>query len=244
MTSNSDSETRRGPADYDARYYDAELHRDHWFRNNPAKRARRWQAVLDMLAPAPADRVLEIGCAAGEHTLRLAPLVREIVGVDFAAAAIERAESAAQAKGIANASFVQSDAGDLSRFAAGRFDKAAAIDFVEHIDDLTLKRVLSEVRRVLAPGGRFVIYTPCATHYVERLKARNLILRQIPGHIAVRGPDAYREALERAGFGIRSLAFLPSDYPLAGRVDRALLRLPGMGAWFRFRICVVATAPA
>lgn len=227
-------------AAYDARYFDAELHRDHWFRNNAAKRARRWQAVLDMLEPAPDDRVLEIGCAAGEHTLRLAPRVRSIVGVDLAPAAIERATENATASGVANATFLLADAADLRHFAAASFDKIAAIDFVEHVDDATLERILAEVRRVMSPGGRFAIYTPCASHYVERMKARNLVLRQIPGHVAVRGPEAYRILLTRAGFDVTSLDFLPSDYPLAGWIDRALLRVPGIGTAFRFRICIVA----
>jgi hypothetical protein len=48
---------------YDGTSFDAELHRDHWFKNNAAKRARRWREVLRMLDPTPTDRVLEIGCA-------------------------------------------------------------------------------------------------------------------------------------------------------------------------------------
>jgi len=227
-------------AAYDARYFDDELHRDHWFRNNAAKRARRWRAILDMLEPARDDRVLEIGCAAGEHTLKLAARVRSIVGIDLAAAAIDRATKNAAAAGVANATFLQADAADLHSLATASVDKVAAIDFFEHVDDASLARILAEVRRVLVPDGRLAVYTPCATHYVERLKARNLILRQIPGHIAVRGPDAYRTLLARAGFAVGSLRFLPSDYPVAGWIDRALLRVPRIDAAFRFRICIVA----
>ena len=229
---------------YDERYFDQELHQDHWFRNNAAKRELRWREVLRMLEPTTGDRVLEIGCAAGAHALRLAPLCREVVGVDLATAAIERAQARAAAGHVANARFLRLDAADLSPLAAGSFDKVAAIDFVEHVDDTTLSAILSECRRLLRTGGRLAIFTPCASHYVERLKARNFVLRQLPGHIAVRGTDAYARLLAEGGFTISSLRFSPSTYPLFGHLDRWLADAAFIGPWFRFRICIVATPTA
>ena len=225
---------------YDAHYFDAELHRDHWFKNNAAKRASRWRDVLRMLEPAVSDRILEIGCGAGLHALKLAPLVGAVVGVDRAHAGVARARHEAARQNAGNASFIAADAAFLP-LGCATCDKVAAIDFVEHVGDDVLERVLAEVGRVLRPGGRLAIYTPCGTHYVERLKARNLVLRQIPGHIAVRGPQAYARLLQRAGFAIRSQWFSPSEYPLFGLLDRALGAVPVAGAWFQFRICIVAT---
>ena len=94
--------------------------------------------------------------------------------------------------------------------------------------------------RLLRPGGKLAIFTPCASHYVERLKAHNLILKQIPGHIAVRGPDAYRRLLALGGFAIDSLEFSPSTYPIFGNLDRWLANTRIVGPLFRFRICIVA----
>ena len=229
---------------YTARYFDEELHRNHWFKNNAAKRARRWREVLRMLDPKRSDRILEIGCATGEHALRLARLADTVVGVDAAADAIDRASARASREGLANASFLVGDAANLAAWSDRSFDKVAAIDFVEHVDDAALAIILTEAYRVLVPGGRLAIYTPCATHYVERLKARNLILRQLPVHIAVRGPKAYRSILSQAGFAIRDLWYSPSNYPVFGILDRALAPLPVVGAFFRFRICVIAIRPA
>ncbi len=229
-----------GDALYGARYYDQQLHREHWFHNNPAKRELRWREVLRMLDLSPDDRVLEIGCAAGEHSLRLAELCKEVVGVDLAAAAIERAHARAAAARVGNAHFVRLDASNLDRFATASFDKVAAIDFTEHVNDEVLAGVLRECRRVLRADGKLAIFTPCASHYVERLKRHNFILKQIPGHVAVRGPAAYHRLLLQTGFSIDSLYFSPSTYPLFGHLDRWFGSMPIVGPLFRFRICIVA----
>jgi hypothetical protein len=73
------------------------------------------------------------------------------------------------------------------------------------------------------------------------MKARNFLIRQIPGHIGVRTMSAYVAALERAGFDIERKWFLPSDYPLFGLLDRIMLALGSFERWFQFRICIVAS---
>jgi len=224
---------------YDAAYFSQELHRDHWFTNNAAKRERRWAAVLRMLEPGAEDRLLEIGCAAGLHALKLAPLVCDVVGIDRAFDGVVVAHRTAHHHAVANAAFAVCDAARLA-FADESFDKVAAIDFVEHVDDGALAAILGEARRVLAANGRIAIYTPCATHYVERLKAHDIVLKQIEGHIAVRTPEACVALLARAGFAVHAQWFLPSDYPVFGVIDRVLMKVPGLGRWFRFRICLVA----
>lgn len=193
-----------------------------------------------MLQPDAHDRILEIGCATGEHSLRLTQLAREVVGVDLAETAIARARERAETAGVGNVRFIVLDAAHLSEIEDATFDKVAAIDFVEHIDDATLLSVLRETRRVLRPRGLLAIFTPCASHYVERIKLRNLILHQTPGHIAVRDERQYRDLLPQAGFDIEWLYFSPSTYPFAGWLDQWLWKTPLIGPLFRFRLCIVA----
>jgi ubiquinone/menaquinone biosynthesis C-methylase UbiE len=223
-------------------YYERRLHREHWFRDNRAKHELRWQAILRMVAPASDDLVLDLGCAAGEQAIRLAPRVGRVIGIDSSPAAIKLARE--RARDVPNVEFVQTDATTLADFPAGYADKVMAIDFVEHIVDDDLDRLQREVFRVLKPGGRFVLYTPCGSHYVERLKAHNIILKQIPGHIAVRTAAAYDRTFAALTWRIVERFYLPSTYPLFGFVDRALGSLPAVGALFRFRYCLALEKPS
>jgi SAM-dependent methyltransferase len=56
---------------------------------------RRWIAATEMLHEVGRnfDRVLEIGCAQGAMTERLAPLCKQLIAVDFVSVALERARA-------------------------------------------------------------------------------------------------------------------------------------------------------
>lgn len=82
------------------------------------------QAVM-LLAPAPADRVLDLYCGIGNFTLPLGRRAAEVVGVEGSAAAITRGRANAVANGITNATFVQADlggAGAAGAWTRERFD--------------------------------------------------------------------------------------------------------------------------
>jgi len=230
------------PRFYGEDYYARHLHDRHWFRNNPAKFQMRWNRTIACLQPLSDDLVLELGCAAGEHTFQLAPMVRRIIGLDFSPDAIRLARAENERRG-GKAEFVQGDAADLGQFADASIDKVLALDLVEHVTDDVLARMFSETWRVLRPGGRLVIYTPSASHYVERMKAANFILRQLPGHIAVRRGEAYQSLLDAEPWASVKLEYLPSSYPVFGWMDRCMARLPRVGAMFRFRILITAIKP-
>jgi len=227
---------------YDRAYFET-LHKSHWFTNPPRKYEERNRDTLRVVQPAPSDRVLELGSARGDVSFFLASHAKEVVGVDASDDALRMAERARAARGIANVSFRKGDVADLSMFPDASFQAVAAIDLVEHIDDPTLAAMLEECRRVLVSGGRLGLYTPDRAHYVERLKAHDVLLRQFPQHIAVRRAGAYRRFLGDAGFRVDLDTYSVSPFPGVRRVEAALAPLPLVGPTFRYRILLGARKP-
>ncbi len=227
---------------YDRGYFEG-LHKSHWFTNPPRKYEERNRDTLRVVGPRPDDRILELGSARGDVTFLLARHAREVVGLDASDDALALASRERAARGIANVSFAKGDAADLSRFADASFDAVAAIDLVEHIDDPTLEAMLRETRRVLKTGGRLGLYTPDRAHYVERLKAHDVLLKQFPQHIAVRRAEAYRGFLSAAGLALELDTWSVSPFPLVRLLESALAPLPLVGPTFRYRILMRATKP-
>jgi SAM-dependent methyltransferase len=103
-------------------------------------------------------RVLEVGCGEGELAERLQTgLGVELVALDQS----ERMVDLARARGVdARVADVQ----DMP-FEDGSFDVAVAAWMLYHVP--ALDRALSELARVLRPGGRLVAVTNYATHLSE-----------------------------------------------------------------------------
>jgi SAM-dependent methyltransferase len=220
--------------------YFEQLHRVTPFAAPERKWRERDHDILTLADPGPEKTVLDLGSALGDVCFLLAPHVKEAVGVDASPRAIELARARASDRGFGNVRFVAGDVADLDAVADGSIDVAGAFDLLEHVDDETVRRMLRSLVRVLKPGGVFVAYTPNREHYVERLKARNVVLKQFPEHIAVRRPREIRRLIEGAGWQVRSLTYSPAPFPVVRWLERALLPIPLVGRPFRYRILVRA----
>lgn len=112
---------------------------------------RAAMAALDL---APGDRVLDLGCGAGLTTLALAEAVGpegEVLGVDIAAAMLDPARAAAEARGLRTVRFEVADAQDAD-LGQGSFDAAFSRFGVMFFSDPP--RAFANIRRALRPGGR------------------------------------------------------------------------------------------
>jgi 2-polyprenyl-6-hydroxyphenyl methylase / 3-demethylubiquinone-9 3-methyltransferase len=220
--------------------YFEQLHRVTPFAAPERKWRERDRDILMLADPNPGKTVLDLGSALGDVCFLLAPHVKEAVGVDASPRAIELARARASDRGFENVRFVAGDVADLGAIPGGSVDVAGAFDLLEHVDDETVRRMLRSLVRVLKPGGAFVAYTPNREHYVERLKAKNVVLKQFPEHIAVRRPREIRKLIESAGWRVRSLTYSPAPFPVVRWLERALLPIPVLGRPFRYRILVRA----
>jgi ubiquinone/menaquinone biosynthesis C-methylase UbiE len=233
---------------YPDEYFEG-LHKVTRFAATPRKWRERDHDILALalssLAPPAAERVLlDLGSARGDVCFLLSPHVREAIGIDASARALELAEAERARRGLANVRFVQGDVAELSALPDASVDVAGAFDLLEHVDDSTVRQMLRALRRVLKKGGVFVAYTPNREHYVERLKAHDLLLKQFPEHIAVRRPAEIRRLLTEEGWRVLDLDYAASPFPGVRWVEKLLWRLPVVGRLFRYRILVRAAPGA
>ena len=118
------------------------------------------EAGIDALAPAPGERLVDIGCGCGATTLDLARRVGErgsVTGVDIADGMLEVARRRAEGTAVGNVTFVQGDAGtvDLAEVAGGPLDgtysRFGAMFFPDPVAAFT------NIAAGLRPGGRLAL---------------------------------------------------------------------------------------
>ena len=204
---------------YDDAYFD-DLSARYRTRNRFAR--RRIANVLSLLPELAGRRLVDLGCGMGTFTIEAAARGAFATGVDPAPAAVRAASAVAAAEAADNARFVRADAAMLP-LRTGTADVVLAADLTEHLDDVTLARILREAGRVLAPGGRLVLYTPDRHHFFERLRERGT-MKQDPSHIGVRTAAELRGAVERAGYTVERTVWLPSHLPGLNLAERLLAR--------------------
>ena len=114
-------------------------------------------SLVELLAPRPGERILDLGCGTGHLTAQIAEAGAEVIGIDASAAMIDEARR--QFAGRPQLRFDVADArtfADAAELAGeiGRFDAVfsnAVLHWVRPPED-----AVRNIRRALRPGGRFV----------------------------------------------------------------------------------------
>ncbi len=223
---------RKSPSEYDETFMDTMANE---YLERTAWTELRLAHLQTLVEPEPGDRILDLGCAAGALTHYFSEFGATVIGVDSAEQAVEKARSL-----FPGLEFRQADVAALP-FDEHSFDKAVAGDLVEHLDDSTFRAMLSELLRVLTPGGSLSIYTPNPLHLIERLKSHEIVLAQNPTHIGLRTSKELTNILQSSGFVVDRAEWTASFFPGLKQIEKVGGR---RFETFRYRLTVRALTPA
>lgn len=157
----------------------------------------------------PGDRVLDIGCGAGQTTRDAARLAGpgSALGVDLSGRLVELARALAEREGVRNAAFEQADV-QVHPFAPESFDVAVSRTGAMFFGDPVA--AFGRIAAALRPGGRLVllVWQPASRNewfgeIVGALCAGRPLPApppQAPGPFSLGDPDRVRDVLTRAGF--------------------------------------------
>jgi len=167
----------------------------------PEQFAERRDFLLDHVRPR--DRVLDLGCGAGEFSAALAQAGAHPIAVDVAAEALRR--TTARAPGL-DARLWR--AGEPLPVDDNTVDLVWAGEVIEHVVDVA--PWLSEVRRVLRPRGTLLLTTP--HHGPLTLLRLAVSPRRFAAHFEPRSdhlryfsPRTLRALLDDLGFDVERL---------------------------------------
>ncbi len=187
--------------------------------------------LLELSAPRPGERVLELACGPGGVGIAAAPLVvpgGEVVLSDVAAGMTAIAARRAAARGLGN---VRTRVLDLERIDEpdGGYDVVLCREGLMFALDPA--RALGEIRRVLRPGGRvaLAVWGPRAGNpwlqlVFDTVSAHLGTLMPppgIPGPFALDDPDRLARLLREAELADVAVTELPTP-----------LRVPSFDAWW------------
>jgi SAM-dependent methyltransferase len=194
-------------------------------------------AAIRVLAPEPQSRVLDSASGAGGAALELARRGHRVTAIDAAAAMVARTEERAQAAGLAIEALAM-DGQDLA-FPDASFDAAISVLGVILFPDAV--RGLSELRRVVRPGGRIALVTwtaPETYELVGELRAAALAVlgtlppRPLPAQLRFKEKDAFQALFAAAGLPPAAIAEVTAELvaPSPAWLAERLAFAPGMAA--------------
>jgi ubiquinone/menaquinone biosynthesis C-methylase UbiE len=163
------------------------------------------QTNLEFLAQTdlirPEDKILEIGCGIGTVVNELSGKGHDIAGIDISGEAIEYGR-----KKYSDIS-LEVQAAETLPYEDESFEVVLSFDLFEHI--AAIDKHISEVRRVLGPGGYYLFQTPNRYSNIiyETLWTKSLQWRRY--HPSLHSPGQLRRRMARHGFETRFVKMNP-----------------------------------
>jgi SAM-dependent methyltransferase len=189
------------------------VEQEHWWYTGRRKILTGFVEEICRQVTDRRPRILDVGCGTGANLLMLSEY-GEAEGVDISEAAL----AFCRERGLDK---VRLGAGEKLPYEDGTFDLVTALDVVEHMDDDLAG--LREMRRVLRPGGRVLLFVPTFM-FLWGLQD------DVSNHRRRYRLPELRRVLEQAGFEIERTTYANITFFLPILVMRQLMRLTGLKA--------------
>jgi ubiquinone/menaquinone biosynthesis C-methylase UbiE len=194
-------------------------------------------AAIEALAAEPQSRVLDSAAGAGGAALELARHGHRVTAIDASSAMVARMKQRASAMGLAIEALPMD--GQNLAFPDASFDAAISILGVILFPDAV--RGLSELRRVVRPGGRIALITwtaPEAYELVGELRAAALSVlgslpaRPLPAQLRFKEKEAFQALFAAAGLPAAEVSEVAAELvaPSPAWLAERLAFAPGMAA--------------
>ena len=189
------------------------VEQSHWWYTGRRKILTDFVADICRRVTDRRPRILDVGCGTGANLLMLSQF-GEAEGVDIS----EDALAFCRERGLAN---VKLGAAEKLPYDDGTFDLVTALDVVEHLDDDL--GGLSEMRRVLRPGGRVLLFVPTFMFLWG-------VQDDVSNHRRRYRLPELRRVLEQAGFEVERTTYANITFFLPILLVRKLMRVTGIKA--------------
>ena len=188
-----------------------------WLINTPYRR------ILEAARITSEDRVLDFGCGIGNILIALAgrmPFRQPLIGTDIAPALIAIGKKEVARAGLSSHIDLKVAPATRLPFEDDRFDVVLTSHVIKHLDDVALATAFSEVARVLAPGGRFLLWEFQKSHLSAPL-FWSAAVSGLPPPFKLRSAGELGRALTAAGF--HRVRRVPTGFFLMPPVPRLAL---------------------
>jgi ubiquinone/menaquinone biosynthesis C-methylase UbiE len=160
------------------------------------------QRFVAALGEAAQGAVLDVACGPGILSAAIAKTAREVVAFDLTPEMLKKAKQRCAEAGLTNVVFREGNATELP-FADAAFDAVVTRLSMHHFDDP--QRVMSEIFRVLKPGGSLVLADVISSEVPAESELHNAIeILRDPSHVRMLPGSELLSLVTDAGFAIET----------------------------------------